>query len=131
MNKFELPIHECFEMSVQRTELQHVVVVADAKVDHVYLHKLEGQRIEHGIFQELLYRLKAVVLGMDQPPITVEMAEDGWEAFKERFFPRWYIKKWPVRKQKLVIDIKVLYPFMKIPYTDSPFTIVLKKRDLV
>ena len=51
-----------------------------------------------------------------------EFPEDWWQAFKERWFPQWLKKRYPVKYKLIVINARALYPSYKPIIPDSqPF----------
>lgn len=44
---------------------------------------------------------------------TIEYPRDWWEALKERWFPRWAKKRWPVRVKHY--EINAYYPTLQMP----------------
>ena len=43
-------------------------------------------------------------------PVEIHYPQDWWEALKARFAPAWFLKRWPVRIRKHLIDFTVVYP---------------------
>jgi len=64
---------------------------------------------------EMLIRLKAVVLGEHIETQAARYPKDWKEAVKERFFPEWALKRWPVRYTVKVFDVRVVYPMIALP----------------
>ncbi|NIR18000.1 MAG: hypothetical protein GWN86_30505 [Desulfobacterales bacterium] len=50
---------------------------------------------------------------------------DWWQAFRERFFPKWWLKRWPVKHKVVKIEAKAIYPKIAMP-KDRPYIIGLK-----
>ncbi len=49
-------------------------------------------------------------IGLD----TIEYPADWWQAFKERFFPAWMIRRWPVKMTTVNIEAWHEYPGLEI-----------------
>jgi len=47
-----------------------------------------------------------------------EFPEDWWQAFKERWFPQWLKKRYPVKYKQIVINARALYPSYKAVVPD-------------
>jgi len=65
--------------------------------------------------------LRAFILGKKVEEIPKEWFEyprDWWHAFKERFFPKWLLKRFPVENKKKVVKLEVyhLCPHINVPY---------------
>lgn len=62
----------------------------------------------------LEYQLRVYVLGEKIKSYNkrIDYPADWWEAFKERWMPRWFKRKYPVQYKlfKVDIDIVALYP---------------------
>jgi hypothetical protein len=63
---------------------------------------------EHTTFvcDSLAIQLNATVFAQRLDEQTVEYPADWWQAFKERFFPGWAIRRWPVHR---IVKIMRLY----------------------
>lgn len=42
--------------------------------------------------------------------------DDWWEAFKDRWFPRWYLDRWPVKYRVHIFDMRALFPEYRAPH---------------
>jgi len=66
---------------------------------------------------QLIRRLPVQNLGRD----GVEYPKDWWQAFKDRWFPLWAKKRWPVIMHKFIVDFKVAYMDLAIPDKQTRF----------
>ena len=55
--------------------------------------------------------------------VRIEYPADWWQAFKERWFAGWMLKRWPVRYSETVLQLAELYPKWK-PNTESVISAV-------
>lgn len=117
------------EFSYEKYELKFVPIQAQARVgDRIYLSKVSMlEETSNEINRELIRRIKAYVLGFQHEPIKFSMAATGWDSIKERFFPKWWLKRWPVRYEAFDIDVNLLYPFIKPPCSDTPYVVLMKR----
>lgn len=73
----------------------------------------------------LIYDMRSYILSeqLDRVYHKVEYPSDWWQAFKERWFSKRMLKRWPVKKKVYVVDIdfKALYPELtaKVSIPDS------------
>lgn len=44
---------------------------------------------------------------------SIQYPRDWWQAFKERWYPKWLLAKYPVRYKVFEVDVKALYPDLK------------------
>lgn len=125
--KDEIKLDE-MTLSVKQIQLRSVCFCAESKINDVmYLHKVSINKFTEQVSRELVLRIQAHVLGYDHAPINLAIAATWWDGIKERFFPKWWLKRWPVRYEKFSINTKLLYPFIKPPITSSPFVCILER----
>jgi len=61
----------------------------------------------------LIYSLRALFASEEQTPYRYEVPLDWWEHFRERWFPLWLLKRFPLKKRTVEVCVKTLYPFLK------------------
>lgn len=83
--------------AVSANEMAIANISTDAMMDH--------------ISKEMVYSLTARIASRHME--NLEYPADWVEAFKERWFPHWLLKKYPVRYHRY--DVSVLYPGIVIP----------------
>jgi len=124
----------------------------DPYADYVDFDKVELERIKIGIKQvvsrslfdvsvdiypslvslfghEVDVVVRGFVWGERLPVHQVRYPADWWQAFKERWFPDWALKRWPVRWTVYELDVAAVYPDFRpsLPQYDA-FEIVLPWR---
>lgn len=67
---------------------------------------------EHEIFarNSLMMRLVAEVWRTDIGKIERIAPRDWWEAIKERFAPKWFTRRWPVRYDEITVECFAIFP---------------------
>jgi hypothetical protein len=55
------------------------------------------------------------VLGQVIDRQDFEYPADWWQAFKERWFPAWLLKRFPVVRVGYIVEVKALYPKIALP----------------
>lgn len=122
---------DLLEIPLKQVELKFIAMTATAKVpEHVYLSNVKiGVQLAEELSRDLLIQVKAHVLGYDAKPIKVCLAATGWDSIKERFFPKWWLRRWPVEYKTLELDVRYLYPFLRPPITDSPVVTILTEKE--
>lgn len=75
------------------------------------------------ICDQLVYVLKVSILGQTLDEIINRIADnaDWWQALKERRFPKWALKRWPVRNTIWNATCMRLYPDIPIPKDHTPY----------
>lgn len=63
--------------------------------------------------------MERAVWGQRGDSVTVSYPADWWQHFKQRFFPRWALKRWPVLKVHETYSARVLCPDLKISRRDG------------
>jgi hypothetical protein len=60
----------------------------------------------------MVIELEAYVLGMPKERIAVHERYplDWWQAFRERWFPKWWLRRWPVAYKTIDIDQQLYGP---------------------
>jgi hypothetical protein len=63
---------------------------------------------------ELEFRVRSFVYGTDKEEEKVTYPKDWWQAFKERWFSRWMLKRWPVRYITVKMSKYAVYPTLPV-----------------
>jgi hypothetical protein len=93
------------------------------------MHTLTLERIRHVVLQEfsddiifdaqMAIHMDGIVIRAirelygQREELTVEYPADWREAFKERWFPKWALKRWPVMYKVHHIEAQRLFPELK------------------
>jgi len=80
----------------------------------VALHSPVLREHQDYIYNRLEYTLKAYVWA-NPKSAAIEYPKDWWQSFKDRWFPVWAKKRWPVKMRH--VDIREIFPFLNI---DTP-----------
>ena len=66
--------------------------------------------------------LEAFMLGKIDPEVmaTVEVPADWWQALKERWFPRWALRRWPARRRSIATRTSVIRVCPHLPIDGWP-----------
>jgi len=70
-------------------------------------------------------RVRGFVWAESLETIESSYPADWWEAFKERWFPAWLLKHYPVKHIEHILEAKALYPKMSVP--EEPHNFYLHK----
>lgn len=81
-------------------------LVRVAGVKLIGRHQIEGARGEENVramvtdtHEGLLIELEGYLAAIGEDEVEVSRPIDWWEAFKERWFPRWALRRWPVMRR--------------------------------
>ncbi|SRR5579862_2184182 len=72
-----------------------------------------GLRAGNKGLQEMFSEFRTFVACEQQKPFTIATPATWWDHFKQRFFPHWLTRRFPVQLQTHEIAIKTVYPFLK------------------
>jgi hypothetical protein len=72
---------------------------------------------DHGnwFVDQVVMRVVQSIFTREIDEFTVEYPADWWQAFKDRWFPEWAKKRWPVEKRVTVITAREMLPKMASP----------------
>ena len=61
------------------------------------------------IIDGLAIQLCASIWGMPRERLVIDRQwpADWWQATKERWFPAWWLRRWPVRYEKIDLDVQM------------------------
>jgi hypothetical protein len=78
------------------------------------------------IFHDMMLRMRAYIWGEPPKVWRVKAPADWWQHFKERWFPEWALKRWPMVYRIDTVKMQVLYDRMKISMPDEHYIIHTK-----
>lgn len=86
--------------------------------------------IDH-VADELYLGFVKNILGEKTQIQYIKYPKDWWEAFKERWFFDWLLRKFPVKYTEYKIDVELLYPYLqiKIPEEKTSVNFALTKTE--
>jgi hypothetical protein len=72
---------------------------------------------EHTRFMadQAIMTIRQNIWGLEVQRQECKWPADWWQAFKERWYPEWAKKRWPVRYEQYVITARELYPQVSLP----------------
>lgn len=80
---------------------------------------LNARVVEDIEINDIGHQFVAYVLGMGREVEIVEWPATWWEHFKQRWFPRWALRRWPVRKaRREVVRYAKVCPHMSAGHDD-------------
>ena len=115
--------HTIVELEKLRLGLQLAMSaeMLDAQVDVVYDHMIDGARatIRGAIWAEKESARRQ----------TIKYPRDWWQAAKERWFPTWLLKRYPVDYHVVEIDVKAIYPTFKQSVPTHEMRLAIQRQD--
>lgn len=65
-------------------------------------------------FKDYVKRVTWSFLSEKQEPIKVSFPESWWQMFKKQYFPKWALKRWPVKEVvEKELSVRTVYPLLK------------------
>lgn len=97
------------------------------------LHHLEDTWRMERFYDEtrrvLIQRFHRAIYGLDHPSVhLVTYPENWWEAFKERWAPDWFHRRYPVRYTEITTSLRETYPQFTPALPDTPAVIQIAVR---
>lgn len=83
--------------------------------------------LEEYLAGHLLLKLRGYIWSETLDEWKAEYPADWWQAFKERWFSGWVLKRWPVVYIRKHVKLKVLYPEYKVAMPDDTHRLTLMK----
>lgn len=71
------------------------------------------ERNEDLIRGTLMHTISGFVACEKQKPFEVSYPKTWWQHFKQRWFPQWILKKYPVVQTTITASVKTLYPHLR------------------
>ncbi len=71
----------------------------------------ENDDMMGSVFQTFVFEMA----GKELKTYRISYPVNWWEAFKDRWFPTWMKNRWPVQERTHTINLKVVYPKLKLP----------------
>jgi hypothetical protein len=115
-------------LSTHEVELERIKIGLVEKLSYTALHDLSVS-VNDDFFTNLVsVQIKGYIWGERGKSETIKYPKNWREAFKERWFPQWLLKRYPVIYRVHEINTTTLYPNFKISVPDQ--THVLKFQTL-
>lgn len=99
---------------------EKVLIAANKRVPVEMLQRCDIRTHVDVIRNDLVFMLDTYMVGIPKETIDLEAEwpEDWWEAFRERWFPAWWLKRWPVKCHRIALHTKKYGPVC--PHLDVP-----------
>lgn len=100
------------------------------------VHLLEAQVDVYfdQFIEALVAEIKGYIWSEQHQHIEIEHPRDWWQAFKEKWFLRWMLRRWPVEYTRHVFDVKTMYPDYRPNISDQEYRLrflVVGRTDLL
>ena len=65
--------------------------------------------------ESLAVQIKDYIFAQTLEEHKATYPSDWWQAFKERWFPKWVLRRWPVRHTTVELKAQAIYPSLVLP----------------
>lgn len=128
VNNEEMHVEETKKLDMLKTKIEKVRIgmqhsIAKEMIDAV----VDIDQLVDDLGRYITFEIRGYVWGEKESLRHYEIHYPlNWkEALKERWFPKWAITKWPIKYKDIEIDVKALYPELKIAMPDEKHSFIL------
>lgn len=90
-----------------------------------YLLDVDMEIIQRHITDAFSVNIKGYLWGEEAAKREIQYPQDWWQAFKERWFPKCLLKKYPVIYTHIVMEAKAIYPNFRQSLPNESCTIIV------
>lgn len=113
--------------TASQIDLQKLRFAVSQRISQAQLLDFSVDTFQDFFTEDLTYRLKAAVWARHIGSDDVRFPADWWQAFKERWFPRWVNRRWPVQYRTFTIDAWHKYPALQLQGRESVLEIRIRE----
>jgi len=74
---------------------------------------------------------KGYLWGEEVAHEEVSYPKDWWQAFRERWIPKWILGRFPVEYRTVVMDAKLIYPKLRPSLPKEPHFLIINKSNAI
>lgn len=99
---------------MRRIALKKIETYAVGLIDPLLLDA-SVDTIRSMVCDQLELRVRGFILAEEDSLRHVEIRYPAtwWQHFKQRWFPKRWLKRWPVREMVHTVDVEVIYPYFR------------------
>jgi hypothetical protein len=119
------------DISFQKTELEKMRIGCELKLSNEFHREIDVKVVEDYVYNRVSAMFKGYVWAEKDSVKKQEISYPAtWkDALKERWFPKWLQKKYPVIYHKVVLDVKCLYPEFTPAVRNEEFRLMILRSD--
>lgn len=88
--------------------------LADSSVEDMIRDVQLVEMYGTAIGKQCAYEIESFVWAQEKESREISYPADWWQAFRDRWFPRWAKRRWPVRYAKWQCKVYATYPSLRI-----------------
>jgi hypothetical protein len=104
--------------SLNTVMLEKIHIYSRANIGRSCLMDMKGTSYIDFITQDMILQLEAYVLGRKETIKTFVYPVDWWQAVRQRWAPKWWLKRYPVINTTETVDVEAVWPTFKVAIPD-------------
>lgn len=93
------------------------------------LQNLQVHEIRSMMADQIIRTIAWEVAGLKEVVVDVRFPVTWWDAFKDRWFPKFMLKRWPAQFREIHVDKMTAFPAISLPPNCGKSIVVLTKND--
>lgn len=106
-----LPIRE--DSIFKAVELEKYLFASTQHISRRFAEEMRVSSEISPVVNGMIFTLTQAIWGHKVGDRVAEYPADWWQAVKERFFPRWAQRRWPVKYKQVEFETRDLFPEVK------------------
>lgn len=99
------------KIEITDVDLERVEMIVSNRIREEGLRgTVEVDRLCDLLGRHVVITFRQSLWGEDVGTLRVRYPADWWQAFKQRYAPRWALRRWPVRYTTVSQDVRAVYP---------------------
>lgn len=109
------------DTNIKIVELEKIPVNVDMCIPQkdIIASTLETSRFFNEVNKSMYFKMRAYVWGHTSTVMTIKYPADWKQAFKERWFPSFLLKKYPIVYKTYSVDASIIYPRINVVLPDE------------
>lgn len=103
------------DLGITHIELEQYRAVASQAMSREFAEAADLEVARNQFMDALVFRLTQTIWGRKVGERLVRWPADWWQAVKERWFPGWALRRWPVEYAWATIEARDLFPAVVVP----------------
>lgn len=111
--------------------LEKLKFAIESYISPEMMHYIENISIDERYMRQLTVAIRGFVWAEKDAlkHQEIKYPYDWWQAFKERWFPAWLLKRYPVQYHVVVLDVRALYPEIKFKMPEKNPVLMVQRSD--
>ena len=106
-------------MEIEQVKLERLKAVAlmyiGAELAEDLVERPEVNVMWDYITETIALQVRMGILGREMESVECRWPADWWQAVKQRWFPKWALRRWPAQEEVRRLTARELYPKVELP----------------